>query len=42
MLKFLSTYYLEADKVLITENPVSDDDDVNAIWMMYGYYIHES
>ena len=31
MLKFLSSYYLELDKIPPTENPVSDDDDGNDI-----------
>ena len=31
VLNFLPTHYLEVDKVLPTENSVSDDDDGNDI-----------
>ena len=31
MVKFLSTYYLELDKISPTENLVSVDDDINDI-----------
>ena len=35
MVKFLPTYYLELDKISPTENLVSDDDDINDIWIIY-------
>ena len=34
MVKFLPTYYLELDKKSPTENLVSDDDDINDIWIL--------
>ena len=39
MLKFLPTYYLEADEVLFKENPVSDNGDGNDIRMMYCRFV---
>ena len=35
MLKFLPTYYLELNEIPPTENPVSNDDDDNDVWMLY-------
>ena len=34
MVKFLPTYHLELDKISPTENLVSDDDDINDIWIL--------
>ena len=35
IVKFLPTYYLELDKISPTENLVSDDEDINDIWIFY-------
>ena len=34
MVKFLPTYHLELDKISATENLVSDDDDINDLWIL--------